>query len=319
MIDFISATTSFESKDNLFLPHLQFEAKYSSGWEKYYLNGCEKMEVWINSNRQILKLRGSVSYYWQGHNFTFTNKEFVAAINHIKGLLNINIWNAMLDVFEFGVIMEVQDKPKEYILHHSALPKDKLTMNEKPKDKHQFRWWNDSNVSLKMYDASRNIQMKQGENRKEIIRQAGWQDSGDFLKWEAHYLKPQCLNKGKGLKLYNLVNPDWNNVFKEDLYLQYKRLVPMKSIITPQNKKDLSTADILALTFAEEAINEGQSLEDLKKILYAKVNSTPDDVLSKADKDARKRQLKGLLDKLKESPESKWDLSDKIQEALDNI
>jgi len=99
MIDFISATTSFESKDNLFLPHLQFEAKYSSGWEKYYLNGCEKMEVWINSNRQILKLKGSVSYYWQGHNFTFTNKEFVAAINHIKGLLNINIWNAMLDVF----------------------------------------------------------------------------------------------------------------------------------------------------------------------------------------------------------------------------
>jgi len=215
--------------------------------------------------------------------------------------------------------MEVQAKPKEYILHHSALPKDKLTMNEKPKDKHQFKWWNDSNVSLKMYDASRNIQMKQGENRKEIIRQAGWQDSGDFLKWEAHYLKPQCLNKGKGLKLYNLVNPDWNNVFKEDLYLQYKRLVPMKSIITPQNKKDLSTADILALTFAEEAINKGQSLEYLKKILYAKVNITPDDVLSKADKDARKRQLKGLLDKLKESPESKWDLSDKIQEALDNI
>lgn len=92
----------------------------------------------------------------------------------------------------------------------------------------------------------------------------------------------------------------------------------MKSIILPDNKKDLSTADILAITFAEQSLNEGQPLEALKKILYGRINSIPDEVLSRPDKDARKRQVKALLDKIKESPQSKWDLSEQIQKTLEN-
>ena len=47
----------------------------------------------------------------------------------------------------------------------------------------------------------------------------------------------------------------------------------MKGIITPQDKKDLTTADILLLTMVEESINEGRTKEELKKILYAKINA----------------------------------------------
>ena len=91
----------------------------------------------------------------------------------------------------------------------------------------------------------------------------------------------------------------------------------MKNVIIPKDKKDLSTADILALAISEESINQGHPLEDVKKLLYAKINSVPDEVLTIADKKARKRQIKQLLDKIQESPESKWDLSAKIQEALE--
>ena len=91
----------------------------------------------------------------------------------------------------------------------------------------------------------------------------------------------------------------------------------MKSLIIPDSKKDLSTADILALTYAEESVNEGRTLDELRKVLYSRINAIPDEVLTKADKDARKRQMKALLDKLQESPESKWDLSAQIQKALE--
>lgn len=73
----------------------------------------------------------------------------------------------------------------------------------------------------------------------------------------------------------------------------------------------------MALAISEESINQGHPLEDVKKLLYAKINSVPDEVLTIADKKARKRQIKQLLDKIQESPESKWDLSAKIQEALE--
>jgi len=316
MIDFISATTSFDDKDNIFLSHLQHEATYNSGWHKYYLQGCEKLAVWIHPSLHIMRIEGSVAYYWQGNNFSFSRKQFFEAIDHIRSLLHIDLWKSTINAFEYGVIMQVQMKPKDYIKHHFSTPAEKLTLNEKPKDKGQFRWWNDKNVSLKMYDAGRNIEMKIGAHRRDIIRDAGWQDEGEYLKWEAHYIKPESLNKGVGLRLYQLVDHDWNNTFKEDLYSQYQRLIPMRSIIIPNNKKDLTTADILLFTMAEEAVNEGRTREELKKVLYAKINSIPDCVLTKSDKDFRKAQIRKLLSNIKEAPQSIYDLSMELQKAL---
>lgn len=317
MIDYIRTTTSFSDKDSIFLTHLQEDASYKSGWLKYYLQGCEKLAVWIHPSLQLMRLEGSISYYWQGNNFSFDRKQFVEAINHIKGLLNVDLWKSTINAFEYGVIMQVQMKPKEYIRHHYSSPKEKLELNEKPKDKGKFRWWSDKNVSLKMYDAGRNIEMKIGKHRRDIIRDAGWENVGEFLKWEAHYIKPESLNKGKGLYLYQLVNPDWDNIFKEDLYLQYKRLIPMKGIITPQDKKDLTTADILTITMVEEAVNEGRTIEQVKKAIYDKINSIANHVLTKPDKDFRKAQVRKLLSNIKEADISTYDLSGELQKALE--
>lgn len=316
MIDYIQATKHLSDKDRLFLGHCRLEAEYSSGWQKYWLQGCEKLEIWYNPSLNWMRLQGSIMYYWQGHNFTYDKKGFVAAIDHIIKILHISIWDAMIETFEYGVIMQVPKKPKEYIKRHSSIPSEKLTLNEKPKDKGNFRWWEDKNVCNKMYDAAQNIKKKQGLQRKEILKESGWNPEGEFLKWEAHYLKPEILNHGKGLLLADLMKPYWENVFKEDLYVQYKRLIPMKSLITPTNKKDLSSADIVMLALAEAQINAGENLQEVKKMLYDKINAIPEGVLSKADKDSRKRQIKSLFDKLQESPESEWDLSEKLEKAL---
>lgn len=316
MIDYIQATKHLSDKDRLFLGHCRLEAEYSSGWQKYWLQGCEKLEIWYNPSLNWMRLQGSIMYYWQGHNFTYDKKGFVAAIDHIIKIIHISIWDAMIEAFEYGVIMQVPKKPKEYIKRHSSIPSEKLILNEKPKDKGNFRWWEDRNVCNKMYDAAQNIKKKQGLQRKEILKESGWNPEGEFLKWEAHYLKPEILNHGNGLLLADLMKPYWENVFKEDLYVQYKRLIPMKSLITPTNKKDLSSADIVMLALAEAQINAGENLQEVKKMLYDKINAIPEGVLSKADKDSRKRQIKSLFDKLQESPESEWDLSEKLEKAL---
>ena len=316
MIDFIQATKHLSDKDRLFLGLCRQEAEYSSGWKKYWLQGCEKLEIWWNPDLNWIRLQGSVMYYWHGHNFTFSKRIFVAAIDHIARLLHISLWDAMVEAFEYGVVLEVQSKPKEYISRHSALPSEKLITNEKPKDRGNFRWWNDGYVSLKMYDAARNLKMKQGLQRQAILKESGWNPEGEYLKWEAHYLKPEILNHGKGLLLADLMNPNWEDIFKEDLYLQYKRIYPMKTLMIPSNKKDLSSADIVMVALAELQINAGESLQEIRRMLYAKVNAIPDEVLSKSDKDSRKRQIKALLEKLQEEPESRWDLSGKLEEAL---
>lgn len=317
MIDYISATL-FNCKDSINFTHLGTpEASFSSGWVKYYLEGCERLSVYINGQNDMMRIQGSIPYFAKGHNFTFSKQEFFEAINYICTILDVDLWQASLEAFEYGVICEVDCKPRDYILHHTPNPSEKLNSVEKEKDKGKYRHWDDSNTKLKMYDAGRNILHKQGMRRRAIIEGDGWDSEREYLKWECHYLRPEYLNNNKALRVYHLSNPEWENIFKEDLYLQYKRLAPMKNIQLPKNKKYLSTSDILAIALAEDGINEGKTKEGIKKMLYAKINGIHDDILSKADKDARKRQIKSLLDKLQEEPISQWDLSDKIQSALD--
>ena len=317
MIDFISIKKpNHIDKDTPFFGNCQIVASYEHGCKRYRLEGCERIDIYYNPNAYI-QIKGSIMYYWQGHNFTYSHAAFVEAIEYIGRMLHINLWDSIVEVFEYGVIVEVDEKPREYIKHHKAKPSEKLDQSIIGKDKDNLTRWKDSNVDLKMYDAGRNIKMKQNMSRKSIIQQAGWNPECNYLKWEAQYIKPEVLNEGKGLKLYNLVNPEWQNTFKEDLYLQYKRLIPMANIIEPTNKKDLSTATIFAMVLAEDNLNESRTLQEVKQMLYNRINSISDDVLSKSDKDSRKRQINSILDKMQEADTSKWDLSQKLAEALE--
>lgn len=317
MIDFICIAKHNQcDKDTPFFGHCKIIATYpSNGVKRYRLDGCEGLDIYSYPSG-VLKLQGSIMYYWQGHNFTYSPEAFISAIDYISRLLQVDLWDSVVEVFEFGTIMEVDTQPKEYIQHHKARPHERLNQSINEKDKGNLARWTDVNVSLKMYDAGKNIKMKQSMNRRRIIQDAGWNPDNYYLKWEAHYLKPNLLNHGQVVLLSYLVNPDWQDVFKEDLYLQYQRLVPMANIIEPTNKADLSTASILAMVLTEDCLNSNKTLHEVKKMLYARINAIPDEVLSKADKDSRKRQIKTILDKMQEADTSKWDLSNKLVEAL---
>lgn len=309
MIDYIDITKHFENKVTINFAHLQLESTYSTGWEKYYLTGCARLEVWIKQYPYIVRIKGSIPYFFQGHNFNFSNKSFNEAIKYLNNILNCNLWDATVNAFEYGIIFEVPAKPSEYIQHHRERSQERLTCDEKSKDKGRFKWWNDKYVKLKMYDAGKNIIHKQGLSMKEIIKEEGWSPSLNYLKWEVHYTKPHlALNKGKAIKLADLVNPKWTKILNENLLNQYKRLNPLRNIMSPINKKDISTADILMIECVDFYINQGCSVNEIKKKLYKRIDTFT--ALSESDKKARKRQISTLTSKLNESEISEWDLSE---------
>jgi hypothetical protein len=316
MIDFISATI-FGCKGTINFSHLQLEnqsSKYNR--EIYAIKGCEDMKIVILNNTDGIRLKGSVPYFFQGNNFTFDRAKFVQTIDYIKQITNLDFWQADIDEFEYGVIMEVPTKPKEYIIHHSSKPNEGLTKEEKGRDKGRFRWWSDKNVSIKMYDAGYNIKTKQSESRKQTLRQIGWEDAKKYIKFEVHYKKPHIvLNKGRNMKLWHLANSDWEMVLKKDLLNQYQRLVPSKDIKLPNDKKDFRTLNVYAYALTESAINAGCSLEEVKKMLYNAVNSAGD-ILSKSDKDARKHEIKKIQSLIEVQTTSRWDLTEKIAQAV---
>ena len=311
-IDFIEATL-FTDKDTAFFGNMKKIAQYDSGNIKYIMNGCDKIEFIFNEETGKLVLRGSIIYFMQGHNFTYDKGLFVEGINFIGKMLHLNLWNMMINIFESGVVMQVPKNPKEYIQHHRE--GKGMLLYESPKDKGNFRSFNDKWIERKMYNAGRNIMHKQGLTMKEIIQFAGWNPEAHYIKWELHYLKPEwVLNNGIGLHLSDLVNPAWERIFNDDLYNQYQKIIPMKTIIPPTSKADLHTLDFFAIELVESKMNEGKTLEEVKKILYDRINSSS--LLSKPDKDARKRQVKTTLDKFQQSEISEYDLRNELQLAI---
>lgn len=311
MIDFLKAHI-FIGKDSVFFDYLHKKCEYANGWVYYTLKGCKDFEVRYNAGSGWLEIKGSIMYYAQGHNFTYDEALFVSTIDYIGKMLKVDLWNMTLDEVEFGIILKTTKPPKAYIKHHR--PTKGLVQRE-GHNKDLYRWWEDKWLYIKMYDVGRNIQHKQGITMKDIIKEAGWNPSDHYLKIEVHYKKPEkVLNHGYGIKLADLLNPKWKKAFGDDLIRQYKRLIPMKTICKPKDKKELSTIDIFARELVESKINEGISIQEVKKAIYERINAST--VLSSADKDERKRSVKATLDKLEESEASEWDLKDMIQQEL---
>ena len=282
MIDYIAINKHFQDKDRPFFGNCQEEAFYvNSGEIKYTLSGCRVIELFWNENLHRLKLRGSLLYYFQNHNFTYSDKVFKEAVEYLEKILQCSLWDSYVDEFEYGIILEVERMPKEYLVRHFAKDK-KLSVGNKPKSQGSFKWWKDKHLSLKMYDENKNIRMKQ--------------------------TKPD-------LRLADLLNPTFQRKFRQDLLYQYSRLSPLRTIVPPTNKKCAQTADILLEELAEIQLNNNIPLADIKKSIYARINSFPKSVLSQNDKKARKRQVLILFNRLEEAENSPWDLSELIKNA----
>lgn len=313
-IDFIEASGHFTGKDTPFLGHFQlWNENKVTGRQTYIINGFRQLRFYYTPDTGLFVISGSIMYFIQGHNFTYDKNKFVQAIDYLSQLLHVDLWKMHLNILECGVIIEVEEKPKNFIQHHRE--GKGMLMYEDPKDKGHFRSFNDKLAHRKIYDAGRNIKHKQDLKTKDIIKKAGWNPKGNYLKWEVHYIKPEkTLNTGRGIQLYDLLNPNWEEVFKADIYLQYKRIIPMKSIIYPKEKAKLHTMDIIAIELVESKLNEGKTLKEIRKLLYDRINAS--EALLKRDKDARKRNINAILKRLSESKVSVWDISQKIQEAL---
>ena len=105
-------------------------------------------------------------------------------------------------------------------------------------------------------------------------------------------------------------------MLKGNLMDQYHLLTPARALILPSDKKNFTSLDAVLFTLAEAVMNvQGLPLAEAKKQIYHTINQA--ECLSKSDKDARKAQIRKAFDKLEESPESKWDLTARLEDALE--
>lgn len=315
--DFIEVSNHFKDKDMIKWGNLEYMGMNSKFKDKefYSLKGCREIEFVHYPRVNNIVMKGSPAYFWQGHNFNFSISSFADSINHINGLLGINLWTGFVEKFEIGLILQVPEKPSQYIARHREGGGQTLYNN--PKYNGHFRAFSDANINRKLYDARRNIVMKQGYKIQKIIQDKGWNPEGYYIKYENHYKKPEILNSGRSPILAEILSPAYQSLLKESLINEYNTLYKMKEIEIPTNKKFLTTPDIFALELIREKINQGCTIAEVKKGLFKGINEIPEGTLSRTDKDARKRQINAIFQRIEVySNDEKWDLTNLIKEVL---
>lgn len=308
IIDYIAIHQYLESNTKPILDRFSLEWISRSDTESYLIKGQKSIKITYNPKSRKFTLEGSIMYFMQGHNLTFDRDLFINGIEHIGKLCGINLFDSVVDAFEYGVIIHTDKTPKEIIANHNG--GNGLIEFASPKYKGYFKYFEDSSVRIKMYDVGRNPINKLGRSITEIVSEIGWHPKHNHLRIEVHY--KQAHNTYYGLLLKDIITQEWQELFSQDLIRQYKRLQPRKSITRPSQKTDLLPINLILFKYIECLINKNKTKDDIKRDLYNDINSYPDEVLSKSDKDYRKLQLSKFLDKVIVDNTSAWDLSEKL-------
>ena len=314
MIDYIVIVKHLTCEDTINFANLEAKSHYAdTNVYRYFLNGCKDIEVLYSDTSQVLKIKGSFLYFMYGHNYITTRKGFINAVQAVEECLGVELGDAFVDEFEYGAFLDVPGRPKDYIWNHKPLPCAKLAENQRPRDKGNFKWFEDALVSLKMYDAKANYSKKLSKDIKDELVEYGWNPEANYLKFEAHYKKPHyALNNGKGIRLQELLTPQWESRLKADLIRQYKRLFPLERVCTT----DRSTAGVLMCSFVNAGVASGIAPEETRKMIYQTLRSPFTPEFSPNDIKARQVQFRKLWRSLAPISRSPFDLTEILEETL---
>ena len=313
MIDFISATKCLY-KDSPNLSNCKWLSVNLKGEEIYELMGQKPMKVIWKPSEKLITIKGSLPYFLQGHNFSFDKNCFIESINLLQSLLGIGLWDAWLNEFEHGVIFPIDGNPIDYIRNHSTPKRSKLDACINGKDKGNGKWWKGSACDLKLYNPKSNLKNKVRIHKRTDIE--SFDPKENYLKFEVHYSQPHKLNDGRHLLIEDLQTPYWQNHLGELLLEQYKLLQPMKTLVKPTDKVGIKFQELVTMKLVEVEMNQGKTIHEIQKEMYRFMDEFT--CLSKSNKDKRKATARRVFGGLKESEISQWDLTTRIEVALNN-
>lgn len=287
MIDYIEIELLLNGQ-GFMQDNLKFYSQTAWNALNYKLNiGHKELDVSYNIECDILKIRGSLPYFLNGHNIHFTDDEFKQSIDLISSLLGVDVWEGAVIAFEYGLVVETEHHYKSVLEAHAKLKGCKLAIYDHGRQFTSRR----GKFRLKLYNPWKNTPNKMTKAVREQLKQDGFTPGDKAIKAEVH-IKDARMVSGKNYPLVkNFVLPSFQKVCKDFLKRRYDDIEKMKPLIIPGDKK---VADSLGIALCAYADGENQWAE---KVL-SRINSFPDRVLSASDKQQRRRIIRKKIDQL---------------------
>jgi hypothetical protein len=233
-------------KDSVNMHYLQLAATYPD-MEKYFFDGCERLSVCFHTSTGIMKVKGSLPYWLNGHNYFSSLDDWKEGLEYLGGCLCVNLFSGDLVCFEYGTILEVPFPAPAILQNHIRLPR----FNPKEYRRGNVltgKEFTSPALKVKLYDANRNMKNKLSlPIREDLQKYHGWNPAKPYIKVELHYKQPEAMMGGIP-KAHQIFDPVFQNWIKNDLLTHYQAIMKTGKVNLP-TKKGISMPEHCPLSY----------------------------------------------------------------------
>ena len=287
-------------------------ASYTRGknvWTEYkIMKSHNPIKLRLNESSGEMDIVGNMGFFWNGHNLTFPNSEFIEVIDYLSQLLNQDIGKMKLVEFDHSALVKLDQCPQSVIMNHLSIK------GHETKPQKAGKYFKKPRVQLvKMYDATRRMkQLYSSTVRKDILAQSGFVDASNLLRFEKKILNPHAYFKSH-LTVDDILKPEFISQLDNDLIDTYKSIMKTGLIKIPEKKNHLTSATIPLIVGKELGMIYDFNFEALIK---DKIREISESILTKDDKKARMRQIRANVKKIASSGVSQYDITEALSNSL---
>jgi len=181
------------------------------------------MRVSYNKDKKLLTVRGSLAYFIQGHNFWFDIKGIEKAINKLSELLCVDLYDAEVNIIEYGVIVKPDFSMEEFINNHlNTRGYEEITYGNRGKNYVR----KDKSYTLKFYSLWANID--NGKNKvsgetRAMLKESCLGREHNPIRYEIHGNPQKILGRGR-IFVSDLLSKEVEKQFQEVLLKKYRKI-----------------------------------------------------------------------------------------------
>ena len=203
------------------------------------------IQVSYNKDKGILRVKGSLSYFIQGHNFWFDVTGVEKAIDKISEMLGIYLYDAEIKIIEYGVVVRPHFKMKHFIDNHLST---KGYEEEIYGDRGKNYVRKDKSYTLKFYDIWANIDRsknKVSSETRKILKDSCYSREHNPIRYEIHGNPQKILGCGK-VFVSDLLSAAFEEKLKKVLLEKYRRIKKWETLKIDGMRR----CDLLLITLA---------------------------------------------------------------------
>lgn len=267
MTDFLKLRKPDVCKDSFAFENLELTGQNRFGCKFYSLtDGFTPLKIQHNERTGNLTIKGSIPFFWQGHNFSFQNLQLLKAMEYCSEVLCTNLMDFEVESFEFGRMLAVATDPDYILKNHLALPKHSFNSYRRKSGILTGIEFSDSVRKLKMYNP------KFSPAFRKILKDIkagiqGFDPKGNFIRVENHVDFADRYLQIRKLSLDQYCKVEFQDMLKTDLMDTYNSILRKETFIFPHGLQKPTVNQLLYLILLEERPNIRQEMEAKMKAL----------------------------------------------------